>query len=77
MHTEQQIKDAIASISELTDSQLEFNYKCCLGRQTTAEKKLYKPFITAALKELKKRNKTKEIPEPVEEDISNKIGDEY
>lgn len=50
-HTPQQIKEAIASLPDLSIDQLTHNYKCAIGR----DPKLYKPFIDAIERELRKR----------------------
>lgn len=50
-HTPQQIKEAIISLPNLSIDQLTHNYKCALSR----DPKLYKPFIDAIERELRKR----------------------
>ena len=69
MHTPEQIKLAIADLHLLTVDQLIFNWKCANSNGS----KLYKPFLDAIEKELRKRRKVtdEEQPElPSESDLS-------
>jgi hypothetical protein len=78
MHTDTEIKEYITHIPELDTEQLVHQYKCALSLQSAQAKKLYKPFLTAAEKELKKRNKPiTAIKATPEEDTSHKIADDY
>ena len=53
MHTPEQIKLAIADLHLLTEDQLIHNWKCANSKGS----KLYKPFLDAIEKELRKRRK--------------------
>lgn len=66
MHTPDQIKLAIADLPELTTDQLIHNWKCANSKQS----KLYKPFLEAIDRELRKRRKTTDEL-PTESDLSN------
>ena len=69
MHTPEQIKLAIADLHLLTEDQLIFNWKCANSKGS----KLYKPFLDAIDKELRKRRKVtdEEQPQlPSESDLS-------
>lgn len=55
-HTTAQIKAAIADLHLLSIDDLSHNYKCALSR----DPKLYKPFIDAIERELRKRRHFKE-----------------
>ena len=69
MHTPEQIKLAIADLHLLTEDQLIFNWKCANSKGS----KLYKPFLDAIEKELRKRRKAtdEEQPQlPSESDLS-------
>ena len=69
MHTPEQIKLAIADLHLLTEDQLIFNWKCANSKGS----KLYKPFLDAIEKELRKRRKVtdEEQPQlPSESDLS-------
>ena len=50
-HTPAQIKEAIAHLPEWSIDTLTHNYKCALSR----DPKLYKPFLDAIERELRKR----------------------
>lgn len=50
-HTPEQIRSAITHLPTLSIEQLTHNYKCALSR----DPKLYKPFIDAIERELRKR----------------------
>lgn len=70
MHTPEQIKLAIADLPQLTEDQLIHNWKCALTQQrsNSSGSKLYKPFLDAIEKELRKRRKVtdEELPsEPI------------
>ena len=54
MHTPDQIKAAIKDLPELTIDQLVHNWKCAHSKAD----KLYKPFLDAIERELRKRRKT-------------------
>ena len=62
MHTEEQIKSAIANLHSLTEDELSHNYKCA----SSTKSKLYHSFMQAIEKELNSRRKHKE-PEPCNE----------
>jgi len=69
MHTPEQIKLAIADLPQLTEDQLCHNWKCAHSNGS----KLYKPFLDAIEKELRKRRKVtdEEQPQlPSESDLS-------
>lgn len=69
MHTPEQIKLAIADLPQLTEDQLIHNWKCANSKGS----KLYKPFLDAIEKELRKRRKAtdEEQPQlPSESDLS-------
>ena len=71
-HTEDQIKIAIKKLSELDTEELAHQYKCALTQQRSGSK-LYKPFLDAIEKELRKRRKVtdEEQPQlPSESDLS-------
>lgn len=56
VHTPAQIKAAIADLHLLSTDDLSHNYKCALTRDT----RLYKSFIDAIERELRKRRHLKE-----------------
>ena len=59
MHTTDQIKAAILLLPDLSIEDLAHQFKCAHSKQN----KLYKPFLDACEKELRKRRKTDdEIP---------------
>ena len=59
MHTTDQIKAAILLLPDLPIEDLAHQFKCAHSKQN----KLYKPFLDACEKELRKRRKTDdEIP---------------
>lgn len=60
MHTPEQIKLAIADLHLLTEDQLIFNWKCANSKGS----KLYKPFLDAIEKELRKRRKVTDDEQP-------------
>ena len=60
MHTPEQIKLAIADLHLLTEDQLIFNWKCANSNGS----KLYKPFLDAIEKELRKRRKVTDNEQP-------------
>ena len=60
MHTPEQIKLAIADLHLLTEDQLIHNWKCA----HSSESKLYKPFLDAIEKELRKRRKVTDNEQP-------------
>lgn len=60
MHTPEQIKLAIADLPQLTEDQLIFNWKCA----HSSGSKLYKPFLDAIEKELRKRRKVTDDEQP-------------
>ena len=60
MHTPEQIKLAIADLHLLTEDQLIFNWKCANSKGS----KLYKPFLDAIEKELRKRRKATDDEQP-------------
>ena len=60
MHTPEQIKLAIADLHLLTEDQLIFNWKCANSKGS----KLYKPFLDAIEKELRKRRKVTDDGQP-------------
>ena len=71
-HTEDQIKTAIKKLPEVTTEELAHQYKCALTQQRSGSK-LYKPFLDAIEKELRKRRKVtdEEQPQlPSESDLS-------
>ena len=55
-HTEDQIKTAIKKLPELATEELAHQYKCALTQQRSGSK-LYKPFLDAIERELRKRRK--------------------
>lgn len=59
-HTPEQIKEAIKNFPNLTVEELAHQYKCANSRNDKA----YKPFLEAALKELRKKQKPLEEPTP-------------
>lgn len=65
MHTPEQIKLAIADLHLLTKDQLIFNWKCANSNGS----KLYKPFLDAIEKELRKRRKATDDELPSEPDL--------
>ena len=65
MHTPEQIKLAIADLHLLTEDQLIFNWKCANSNGS----KLYKPFLDAIEKELRKRRKATDDELPSEPDL--------
>ena len=60
MHTPEQIKLAIADLPQLTEDQLIYNWKCANSKGS----KLYKPFLDAIEKELRKRRKVTDEEQP-------------
>ena len=66
MHTPDQIKAAIKDLPELTIDQLCHNWKCAHSNGS----KLYKPFLDAIDRELRKRRKTDDEQLPTESDLS-------
>lgn len=60
MHTPEQIKLAIADLPQLTEDQLIHNWKCA----NSSGSKLYKPFLDAIEKELRKRRKATDDEQP-------------
>lgn len=66
MHTPEQIKLAIADLHLLTEDQLIHNWKCALTQQRSDSNgsKLYKPFLDAIEKELRKRRKVTDDEQP-------------
>lgn len=60
MHTPEQIKLAIADLPQLTEDQLVHNWKCA----HSSGSKLYKPFLDAIEKELRKRRKITDDEQP-------------
>lgn len=60
MHTPEQIKLAIADLPLLTEDQLIHNWKCANSNGS----KLYKPFLDAIEKELRKRRKVTDDEQP-------------
>ena len=69
MHTEQQIKDAIKTLSTLDTDNLIHQYKCASSRAH----KVYKPLLDAIQRELNKRRKVsnEETPETSTEEVSD------
>ena len=69
MHTEQQIKDAIKTLSTLDTDNLIHQYKCASSRAH----KVYKPLLDAIQRELNKRRKVsnEEVPETSTEEVSD------
>ena len=65
MHTPEQIKLAIADLPQLTEDQLIHNWKCA----NSSGSKLYKPFLDAIEKELRKRRKVTDDELPSEPDL--------
>lgn len=65
MHTPEQIKLAIADLHLLTEDQLIFNWKCANSKGS----KLYKPFLDAIEKELRKRRKVTDDELPSEPNL--------
>ena len=64
MHTPDQIKAAIKDLPELTVEQLAHNFKCAHSKMD----KVYKPFLDAIDRELRKRRKTDDEQLPTEPD---------
>lgn len=60
MHTPEQLKLAIADLHLLTEDQLIHNWKCANSKDS----KLYKPFLDAIEKELRKRRKVTDDEQP-------------
>ena len=56
MHTEEQIKEAIKNLPNLTEDELSHNYKCA----SATKHKAYHGFMQAIEKELQKRKPTKQ-----------------
>ena len=71
MHTPEQIKLAIADLPQLTEDQLVHNWKCALTQQrsNSSGSKLYKPFLDAIEKELRKRRKVTDDELPSEPNL--------
>lgn len=69
MHTEQQIKEAIKTLSTLDTDNLIHQYKCASSRAH----KVYKPLLDAIQRELNKRRKVsnEETPETSTEEVSD------
>lgn len=65
MHTPEQIKLAIADLPQLTEDQLVHNWKCA----HSSGSKLYKPFLDAIEKELRKRRKVTDDELPNEPNL--------
>lgn len=65
MHTPEQIKLAIADLPQLTEDQLVHNWKCA----HSSGSKLYKPFLDAIEKELRKRRKVTDDELPSEPNL--------
>lgn len=65
-HTEDQIKIAIKKLPELDTEELAHQYKCALTQQRSdsSGSKLYKPFLDAIEKELRKRRKVTDDEQP-------------
>lgn len=70
-HTPEQVKEAVTSIPNLSTEDLAHQYKCCRTQDSAKEKALYKPFLTAAEKELRARSKAvKSLDEIAAEDAA-------
>lgn len=66
MHTEEQIKEAIKNLPNLTEDELSHNYKCA----SATKHKAYQGFMQAIEKELQKRKPTKGMTD-AESNITN------
>ena len=60
----------IQTLQNHSDEDLVHFYKCCLTKQSSTEKKLYRPLVLAIEKERKSRNKLKELDNETQSDSS-------
>lgn len=70
------IKQTISTIDTFSDEDLVHYYKCCLTKQSNAEKKLYATLVTAIEKERRKRGSAKALAK-AEEKEPNPTADMY
>ena len=76
-HTPEQVKEAIKNLENLSLEELAHQFKCAHSIDTTKEKALYKPFVTAAEKELRKRSKqVKSLDEIAEEKAAQQAAED-